>query len=136
MNALIQNCSRENTSNYRVDVNSWELLCFCKGFPNFYIKWVQIYRETGLKEGHLSTPQHDEYISNANLSYKFQIRNLKRKWKIRYSFLFWLGKKSLLLQISSFPWRLSCHHNGHTRSMFSSIHCQITWKIKMKSGFN
>ena len=92
---LIQNCSRENASNYRVDVNSWELLCFCKGFPNFYKKWIQIYTETGLKEGHLSTPQHNEYISNANLLSKFQIRNLKRKWKIRYSFLFWLGKKSL-----------------------------------------
>ena len=35
---------------------------------------------------------------------------------------------SLLFQISSFPWRLFCHHNGHTRSTFSSIHCQITWK--------
>ena len=72
MNPLIQNYSRENTSNYWVDDYSWEFWYLCKRFPNFYIKWIQIYRKTGLQEGYLPIPQYVQYVSIANLLSKFQ----------------------------------------------------------------
>ena len=45
--------------------NSWEIWCFCKRFPNFYIKWIQIYRETELQEGYL-------WISNTINAFQWQ----------------------------------------------------------------
>ena len=36
--------------------NSWEFWCLCKRFPNFYIKWIQIYRKIRLQEDYFQYP--------------------------------------------------------------------------------
>ena len=38
--------------------NSWEFWYLCKRVSNFYIKWIQIYRETEIQEGYLSISHH------------------------------------------------------------------------------
>ena len=59
MNLLIQNCSREKILRTTESAtNSWEFWCFCKRFSNFYLTWIQIYRETEMQEGYFSIPHH------------------------------------------------------------------------------
>ena len=125
--------------------NSWEFWCLCKRFTNFYIKWIQIYyRRIIFKyRNRINTFQWQICWLNSKLFLKilfFVICYLKRKWKIRYSIHFLADQKeiknktkftySLLLHISSFLWRIYCHHNEHTKSIFPSIRYQITCKIK------
>ena len=108
--------------------NSWEFWYLCKRFSNFYIKWIQIYRETEIQEGYLSIPHHtintfqrqicclNSRTFSKNL---FLIRNVKRKCYIRHKILnsFFRSTKRtfketkftylLLLYIFSFPWKIS-----------------------------
>ena len=60
---------------------------------------------TGLQVSYLSIPQHNRYVSMANLLSKFQnvfkvlifvIPNVKRKWKIRHSINFLTQQKEPL----------------------------------------
>ena len=71
MNPLIQNRSGESRfelmSRSLTAEGFWSL---CKIFPDFYIKWIENYRETGLQEDCLSVAQHD---SKANFKDKFVV---------------------------------------------------------------
>ena len=94
MNPLIQNCSRKKIQTTEPTTNSWEFWCFYKRFSNFYIKWVQIYRENW--QEYLSIPHHTintfqkqiccQNSSTFSTFFFFLIRNVKRKWKILNSF--------------------------------------------------
>ena len=97
--------------------------CLCKRFDNFYIKWIQIYRKTGLQGGYLSIPQHDYYISMAKLLSTFQnvfqnfiflwfvIRNVKSKLKTRHSIHFLAQQKQPLNKQNS----LTCYCSTYLR---------------------
>ena len=84
--------------------NSWGFWYLCKSFPNFYIKWIQIYRKTGLQEGYLSIPNTMSKFQPKRFQkfYFVVIRNVKRKWKIRYSIHFLALQKETLNKQNSF----------------------------------
>ena len=112
----------------------------CKTFPNFYIKWIQIYRKTRYRRVIYHYPntinifQLQIYFLNSKMFSKkyFCDSWCKKEMEDKILNSFFGSAKfiySLSLHISSFPWRLSCHHGDHTRSKFSSLHYQITCKL-------
>ena len=120
--------------------NSWKFWCLCKRFPNFYIKWIQIYRKTRYRRVIYRYPntinifQLQIYFLNSKMFSKkyFCDSWCKKEMEDKILNSFFGSAKfiySLSLHISSFPWRLSCHHDDHTRSKFSSLHYQITCKL-------